>query len=900
MFRKIIVALFLTLIVSLQTGQVNAKIVQPGELCDKSATITDGLDLSATSKAYCSGGCTGSYVPYNSTIYGTCQAVDCAITGCPSNLPICDSTTKTCKAGCQSDRDCTQDAAKDYCDPTTHQCVSRSSNTIGNFTTDECAIASDHFSAGLQDFISNNVMWGAAFWGIDTVVSLLENASVFGFQVGGALEPIDQTIDFFRAHWLTALTWSTISTVANWIAGGLIYSAIQMNLDLTTNNPLVSYGSGIIVGLVNLGFVIALIVIGIATILRRESYGLKKTFWRLLVAVAMVNFTLVLAGLVMNIGTAITKSFYEAANPCPGLITNRFAAPSIYRDLKSFMSLSTISGNTDSPVDVVDLTDEQAAKDLVTSKSSNASGFVQQLKEMIAGVALDYVALIATALISTIAAATYLAVGIFLIIRYVILMILLTFAPLIWIGFIFPKLKFPGLGDNVWDYWWEQFLKWVFYGPAMLIFLALASVFLSAMATAGNTNPNDVLKPIAQIIAVIIISAGGLFAANKFSGVAGGLVMAGASKGFGLLSTGVQNLGKMSLRGQMRAEQQAAEARARGESGASAARRAQLLGSFGKSLQMPTAGTGAVFKQVGLKVPTAKPMTKQEVRAEDVKTAEEKYKNYSTEELVDALHEMDRVNIGSVENPLLHRAQRIAVMKKLADGGNLDKIRDVNYVLGRGVRVNAVDRAVSAGTRTTFGAAGQKFGDVEKGLGMSVAMREAGRKYEAISATAAAELANSGSVSAGTAAIRAAAETDLKARSEEWTKTLSPDDLKKLPVDNIYGKFDPETSIARTPELHDALRESVTEGVLMNNHTQYAKLLNVKSGNFRDAATSVKKTAERLKAGATSRKAVLEAFMGPLTASDAAELAKVTLIESNMQSVIDNVEKTARARSMVV
>ena len=61
----------------------------------------------------------------------------------------------------------------------------------------------------------------------------------------------------------------------------------------------------------NLGFILAIIIIAFATILRLESYAIKQTLWKLIVAALLVNFSLVICGGIISVSKLTTDSFYN-------------------------------------------------------------------------------------------------------------------------------------------------------------------------------------------------------------------------------------------------------------------------------------------------------------------------------------------------------------------------------------------------------------------------------------------------------------------------------------------------------------------------------------------------------------------------------------------------------------
>jgi len=67
------------------------------------------------------------------------------------------------------------------------------------------------------------------------------------------------------------------------------------------NSPPVQLGFPVVLQIANLAFVLGIIVIAIATILRLERYGIKQILWKLLVMAVLVNFGLVICAPILNL-----------------------------------------------------------------------------------------------------------------------------------------------------------------------------------------------------------------------------------------------------------------------------------------------------------------------------------------------------------------------------------------------------------------------------------------------------------------------------------------------------------------------------------------------------------------------------------------------------------------------
>jgi len=513
----------------------------------------------------------------------------------------------------------------------------------------QCSLESQKLSTGLGHFITSNLLWGAAFMGVDMAISLIETLTVFGFKIGGMIEPVDQAVNFIRNMWMEALIWGVVASFFNWFAGNLIETAIELNYILTIENPLIDYGGALILQIANLGLVISIIFIGIATILRleKDKFSADKLLFKLIVGIVLVNLTIPIALFITNVGTRVTEVMYKSSAPCPVNITRQFTA----WELKDrFFTLLTgspqgpkLEANPEETIALrVDELDdigggppaERAENNEALPPTTGLSAADQRRVEeqrrrmgeqssafrgMLSWLANDFLSLLAGSALSFVSALTFLAFGIFLIIRYVVLMLLIVFSPLIWLGFIFSDLKIEGLG-SIWSGWWSQFLKWTFFGPVIVLFISFTSTYLAHSAGAERGGGFIV---IAELLAILIISAIGLYAAYKFSGAAGGFVMKGVSGGLGLVANKAQGvLKKAQIGAQMRAE----EEKLKGNKG-----KAKAFEILSKTHQATGAGFGLnnyspLLEQAGIK-PTIKAPDEKQIRKDILEKKAKKLKH---------------------------------------------------------------------------------------------------------------------------------------------------------------------------------------------------------------------------------------------------------------------------------
>lgn len=308
----------------------------------------------------------------------------------------------------------------------------------------------------------------------------------------------------------TKNTGGMLYTLAYW-GGKVIQFAGQLtNWALNINNsvldsPTVKAGWLVSRNIANLGFVLFIIIMAFATILRFESYGLKNTLWKLIVVALLINFSMPLAGVLIDFSGVITNFFITSAYNDPTKIADALMnaiGP------QRFFNTPNIA---------------EATSNFVTGKgafSNILATFGPASMEFISGLLFILV-------FSGIAAITMLAFAFMFILRYFWLNFLLIIMPIAWLFWIFPALA-----DKASD-WWREFIKWTFFAPAATFFLYLAlftqakikygDPILSITATSGDSLAGffdfSGVK-IGGMIIIIGILLGGLITANKF-GIAG-------------------------------------------------------------------------------------------------------------------------------------------------------------------------------------------------------------------------------------------------------------------------------------------------------------------------------------------------------------------------------------------
>ena len=376
-----------------------------------------------------------------------------------------------------------------------------------------------------------------------------------------------------------------VSYIIGWIAavvfalgGALVNFSLELNAAVE-QQPIVKIGWQITLGIANLGFVLAIIVIAFATILRIQNYAMKQILWKLIVAALLVNFSLVIGGAFINVANTTAEIFQKKGHlgftEAAGTLANAF-------NVQKFLEVGDVSGEIWVYVDysgraVGFCTQKEEGKEGPLFWYTGALGTpsipsrticmhvgattpAEQKEKMIkdaAGTGLTKQVLVAigsiffTAVFTLLAAFTLLIIAIMLMMRFIVLGILLVLSPLAWLGWVLPATH------GIWQKWWDNFLKWTFFAPIVLFFIYLAVESTKGIAV---YNPKDsihqaidssflqigVMAIIGNMVLIIGFLLGGLIVANSLSAM-------GAKQAYGFAQKAGKKFGawsgRMALRG---------------------------------------------------------------------------------------------------------------------------------------------------------------------------------------------------------------------------------------------------------------------------------------------------------------------------------------------------------------
>ncbi|MEK9194690.1 MAG: hypothetical protein AAB884_02660, partial [Patescibacteria group bacterium] len=306
---------------------------------------------------------------------------------------------------------------------------------------------------------------------------------------------------------------SHVGSVVFGFSAYLTNFALEFNFKILDENvnSIVPTGWVIVRDIANLGFVLVIIVIAIATILRREEYGVKKLLPKLIGAAIIVNFSLVVAGVFIDFSHVLSAFFF-----------NKIAGGN-YIDIAS---------NLASAFDPQKLLSAKDAGPFGLDLPSDLSGLEVIIESM--------TNLVFIAFFTFTASFAMLALALMLLARYLWLTFLLIISPIVWLFWIIPLLS------SQFSKWWSKFLKWTFFAPAVSFFVYLSIKSVEGLKNFSGTASSKgevifegqsslfttIMSHGAQMIVLVGLLIGGIMLAENM-GITGARASMGLAKKMG-------------------------------------------------------------------------------------------------------------------------------------------------------------------------------------------------------------------------------------------------------------------------------------------------------------------------------------------------------------------------------
>lgn len=319
-----------------------------------------------------------------------------------------------------------------------------------------------------------------------TVFKGLGVAAVLGLGIWGASavrNKIEDAVNNFDA-----ILVGLLQVIANWL-GKLFSWIVDLLVQVAAYNDFLK-ATAVITGWVivrdvcNMFFVIILLVISIATILRVEAYSYKKLLPKLLLMAVLINFSKTICGIIIDFSQVIMLTFVNAFKAAAG--ANFWQA----FGMQKMFSFSEMANQAQAAGNSWDIT----------------------------GAALLSVIII---LVATI---TVGILAVVLVARVVVLWTLIILSPLAYLLGSFPQ------GEQYAKQWWGEFTKNVVTGPVLAFFIWLALIVAgggngylelhySASIPYDMGDPSDPNNLSSLVVGITMLLVGLMF--TKQSGVVG-------------------------------------------------------------------------------------------------------------------------------------------------------------------------------------------------------------------------------------------------------------------------------------------------------------------------------------------------------------------------------------------
>jgi hypothetical protein len=287
--------------------------------------------------------------------------------------------------------------------------------------------------------------------------------------------------------------------------------------------------------LVNSLLVLGLIGIAIATILGYKKYAWKQILWKLILVALLVNFSLAIAGTVVDISNYLSGYFLSIAQE-----ENDTLAPRIQKGF-GYVEEESNGIKTLSSADIFDekkyelpkilgfetiskleekIKEQQIAGTLTPLEDTEVS---EDVKNYDLRFGNFFIIGFIMVLVGGFAVISLLAIFITILFRAFILIVLLGLSPIVFAAWIFPDT------EKYWKMWWSNFIKWCFF-PAIFSFILYIAVIAMSAMNKVSIGADPATQTIIQMVLFSMFLVGGLIFSIQGGGVVSKTVMQQSSK----------------------------------------------------------------------------------------------------------------------------------------------------------------------------------------------------------------------------------------------------------------------------------------------------------------------------------------------------------------------------------
>jgi len=264
--------------------------------------------------------------------------------------------------------------------------------------------------------------------------------------------------------WVLSWVIAFLGWLITLIITGIIYIA-QYNDFIYS--PAVMTGWVMVRDLCNMFFILIVLIIAFATILRIERFSIKQLLKKVIIMAILINFSKTICGLMIDAAGVVMMTFVNGFKDLGG--------PGITQILgiDMMLKLGGLQGDTttqaDQGVDIIDRSDERIAN---ADSGNNTVGFWD--------IILTYTLALVYMLVAMVVLLAMLGV---LITRMIMLWIYIIISPMAYIASVLPSTS------SMASKWWSTFTSYVVTGPMLAFFIWLS---LSTLMSVSSSNPYNV------------------------------------------------------------------------------------------------------------------------------------------------------------------------------------------------------------------------------------------------------------------------------------------------------------------------------------------------------------------------------------------------------------------------
>lgn len=323
----------------------------------------------------------------------------------------------------------------------------------------------------IQKLFSKNTLWSVWASLIVFLVPIIIHAQ------GGPPASFNKadSKDFF-ATWLAGEFGSQLKEALNgllfwllsfmgwilWLAGIVLNKVMEVTVlkmaELVNGITGIKIAWEVIRDLLNMGFILIIIYVAIAIILRITSIDTKKVLVRLIIAGLLINFSLFFTRVIIDASNILSFEAYNGIVSIGQGADDDSIADGISGAFMDKMKLATVFETTDGKISVVG-EDNKSVEDKFKEDGLDFSqlAIVTIMGSLLAGVA----------------AFVFLATAVLLMVRFVILIMLMVLSPIGIAAWILPKTQ------QYSRQWWKALFGQAFFAPVLLLMLLIVVVIIN-------------------------------------------------------------------------------------------------------------------------------------------------------------------------------------------------------------------------------------------------------------------------------------------------------------------------------------------------------------------------------------------------------------------------------------